>query len=114
MGKVPNENIIDYMVISDLFVLPSITEGFPVTILEAMACGLPIVATNINGISEIVTDGENGLLASPKNPEDIARKIIFLLKNERLIAEISEKNLKKVQDYRLETTGDRLIEIYFE
>ena len=69
IGKIPNERVLEYMVASDIFILPSLSEGFPVTFLEAMASGLPIITTNVRGLSEIIIDGENGFLVDPKSPE---------------------------------------------
>ena len=66
IGKVPNERVPEYMIASDVFVLPSLSEGFPVTILEAMASGLPIVATNVGGLPEIIKENENGFLVKQK------------------------------------------------
>ena len=68
--------------IIDIFVIPSITEGSPLALLEAMAMGKPIVATNVGGIVEILRDGETGLLVPSKDPEAIAEKIVHLLRNE--------------------------------
>ncbi|GAH49238.1 unnamed protein product, partial [marine sediment metagenome] len=56
-GFIPPDKIPEYMVAADVFVLPSLSEGFPNVLLEAMAAGLPIVATNVGGVPEIVTDG---------------------------------------------------------
>ena len=73
----------------DVFVICSVREGFPLTILEAMAAGVPIVATRVGGILESIRDREEGLLVSPGNPEGLADSIASLLNDssqrERLI-----------------------------
>lgn len=85
LGAVKHEDLIDYYNICDLLVLPSIfdkyghTETLGMVILEAMSCGKPVVASNIGGIPESVKNGYNGLLTIPKNPTDIADKIIEAL-----------------------------------
>jgi glycosyltransferase involved in cell wall biosynthesis len=63
----------------DLFVLPSRTEGLPITILEAMAAGRPVVATTVGGIPELVRHGETGLLVPPKDPQRLAEAMLALL-----------------------------------
>lgn len=65
----------------DLFVLPSWIEGLPVTILEAMAVGKPVVATPVGGVPELVVEGETGLLVPPCEPEQLSQAIIYLLRN---------------------------------
>lgn len=68
--------------IFEVKVLPSITEGFGLVVVEAMAMGKPIIATNVGGVKEIIEDKKNGLLVPPKDPRALAEKIIHLLKNE--------------------------------
>jgi glycosyltransferase involved in cell wall biosynthesis len=70
-----------YMKSFDIFVLPSLSEGLSSAILEAMASSLPIVATKVGGIPELVTDGENGLLVAPADPEALAVAIQRLAEN---------------------------------
>jgi glycosyltransferase involved in cell wall biosynthesis len=65
--------------IIDRFVIPSITEGSPLALLEAMAMGKPIIATNVGGIVEILRDGETGLLVPSRDPEALAERIVHLL-----------------------------------
>jgi glycosyltransferase involved in cell wall biosynthesis len=64
---------------ADLFLLSSVSEGIPLTLLEAMAAGLPSVATRVGGIPEVVVDGQTGLLAEAANPEDLAAKLQAVL-----------------------------------
>jgi glycosyltransferase involved in cell wall biosynthesis len=63
----------------DLLVLPSFTEGMPNVVLEAMAAGVPVVATAVGGTPEAVADGETGWLVPPGNPAELARRIIDVL-----------------------------------
>jgi glycosyltransferase involved in cell wall biosynthesis len=67
--------------IMDCFVLPSLWEGFPIVLLEAMATGVPIVATDIPGNDEAVTSGKNGWLVPPGDPSALAEKVLDLLNN---------------------------------
>lgn len=71
-------NVIDYLKNSDVFVLPSISEGFPLSVLEAMACGLPVISTKISGVSELIQDGRTGLLVPPKQVDPLASGLVQL------------------------------------
>ena len=82
---------------SDLFVLPSINEGFGVVLLEAMAMKCPIVATNVGGVPEVVLDGETGLLVPPKDPVQLARGIIRLLKDSSLALQMAENGYQRLK-----------------
>lgn len=66
---------------STLYVLPSYYEGLPTTLLEAMSCGLPSIATNVSGSSEVIINNQNGILVPPKCPEELSMKIINLLES---------------------------------
>lgn len=112
VGRVSNEDIPKFLTMSDILVLPSLTEGFPNTILEAMASGLPIIATNIRGIPEIIKNGENGFLVESKNPEAIAEKILSLFENNELRKTISKKNKEDVKRYSWEDTTKKIEDIY--
>ncbi len=63
----------------DVFVLPSVKEGLPYAIMEAMAAGLPVVATAVGGIPDLIKTGETGHLAPPKNPAALARAIVRVM-----------------------------------
>jgi glycosyltransferase involved in cell wall biosynthesis len=69
---------------TDLLVLPSLWEGMPNVILEAMACGVPAVATEVGGTPELVSDGETGFLVPPADSDALARSIITLLQDREL------------------------------
>jgi sugar transferase (PEP-CTERM/EpsH1 system associated) len=87
----------------EVFVLPSLSEGLPLSILEALALQKPVVATNVGGIPEIVEDGATGYLVPPRNPEALADKILLLLRDPQIAANIGQAGRKKVEkDFGLE------------
>jgi len=112
IGKIPNEEVPKYMMISDVFVLPSLSEGLPITILEAMASGLPIVATKVGGLPEIVRERENGFLVEPKNSKEIAEKVLYLLSNDKIRNSISLNNKEKAKNYSWDSIVDKLTKVY--
>ena len=88
VGLVPKQEIHEYFAISDVLILPSLSEGLPNVLLEASACGKPIVATNTGGISDIVIHGETGFLAESNNVDSFAHYVKLLLNDEDLSTEL--------------------------
>lgn len=80
----------------DLFVLPSRREGFPIAVLEAMACGKPVVATDVGGVSEIISNGEDGIIVPPENSNALADAILKLAADNELRDTIAAKGYQKV------------------
>lgn len=97
----------------DLFVLPSRLEAFAVSILEAMALGKPIIASNAGGTPEVVQSGRNGILVD-LDPDEIAQAILYLYKNESLRREISQNNLKDIARFDLSSVVEQHIKFYGE
>lgn len=112
MGKVPHDSVSQYLHSSDIFVLPSLSEGLSNVILEAMACGLPIVATQVGGTPDIIEHGENGLLIDAMSDEQLADAVISLLKNSSLREKMSQNNLTAVERFRWENIIGELERIY--
>ncbi|MFQ5901639.1 MAG: glycosyltransferase family 4 protein, partial [Thermodesulfobacteriota bacterium] len=83
---------------ADIFVLPSLSEGIPVVIMEAMAMQLPVIATRITGIPEIVEDRVNGFLVEPESPELLAEKIESLIHNPSLREEMGRKGRAVIEE----------------
>src|SRR3989475_780680 len=84
-GRGPLEDLPSYFAACDVFVLPSVSrlEAFGIVALEAMASGKPVVVSDIPGVREGITDGKEGLLANPVDPEDLGGKIRILLADDR-------------------------------
>jgi glycosyltransferase involved in cell wall biosynthesis len=77
------ENIADYYQVLDLLVLPSLSEGLPNAVLEAMSFGIPVLATSVGGVPEIIQNG-NGMMVPPNDPEVLSERMVELLKNDSL------------------------------
>jgi len=83
---------------SDIFLLPSYFEGLPLSILEAMSMGIPTLSTKVGGISEIISDGENGFLIEPGNLRDFELKLLELIKNLELrekFSQVGQETIRK-------------------
>jgi len=95
-----------WMLKSDLFVMGSQWEGFGNVIIEAMACGLPVIFTNCPfGPNEIITDGVNGLLAPVGDVEAISKAIVQLFENEHIRKQLAEAGKKRAEDFRIDKIG---------
>jgi glycosyltransferase involved in cell wall biosynthesis len=100
-----------YYSISDLFILPTIADNFPLTILEAMAYSVPIISTNVGGISEMIIPGETGLLCPPRDAAALAEKIDYALSNPEHCMKMAEKSYKRFNEM---FTFNRMIDQYEE
>jgi len=80
----------------DVFVLPSISEGFPLVVLEAMAAGKPVVATRSGGPDEMIRDGQDGFLVPPADAEALAAKICLLLEQPEWAATLAQEGQRKI------------------
>jgi glycosyltransferase involved in cell wall biosynthesis len=89
-GWVNGKNKDDLLRQSDVFVLPSYYEGLPLGVLEAMACGVPVIATPVGGIPDVIRDGVNGLLVEPGRPAALARAMVALLEDDALRSRLRE------------------------
>jgi len=90
-GWVNNSRIPNYLNKLKLLVLPSRSEGLPNIILEAMACGTPVLAAPVGAIPDVIKEGETGFLLKSINPEHIANRIVKLITNIKLLEEVSTK-----------------------
>ena len=93
---------------ADIFVSSSLDEGMPNAIMEAMACGLPIVATDISGHRELIEHGKNGLLVLLKSPKALAEAIKTLIKDRDLRERMKNNNIKKIESYNLQNISNYL------
>ncbi len=110
-GHIPD--IARYYQAADLVVIPSLSEGSPNVLLEAMAAGIPVIATPVGGIPEIVTHEETALLVPPQNPVAMAEAIDLLLSNPGTAINLARQARAKVEtDYTPEARARSLIEIY--
>jgi len=87
LGQMPDAK--KYLPAFDMFVLPSLKEGFPWVLIEAMAARLPVIATSVGAVPEILENGRNGFIVEPNRPEQIAAKIKEIASSERLGQELS-------------------------
>ena len=97
----------------DISILTSISEGFPYTIIESMSCGIPVVATDVGGVSEAIDNGIDGFICKPKDYKDIGEKVIKLLKNKELRENMAKKAREKVlHEFTLDGIMEKYNELY--
>lgn len=92
------QNVHEILKVIDLFVLCSLSEGLSLALLEAVASGIPVVATRVGGNSEVIVDGETGFLVSPGNFVELAQKMACLLENRHLAKSFAEKGRIRIEE----------------
>jgi sugar transferase (PEP-CTERM/EpsH1 system associated) len=99
----------------DVFVLSSLTEGIPLSILEAQACGIPVIATDVGGNSEVVLAGISGFLVATQHPCLIAEKIEQLIDNPTMAKTMGEMGRKRIEDeFSLRESSKKYVSVYCE
>ncbi|WP_254524314.1 glycosyltransferase family 4 protein [Natrinema caseinilyticum] len=107
-GEIPHPDLPSYYAAADVFCLPSHTESFGLANVEAMACEVPVVTTDLEGIKTYLANGENGLLVQVGDPRDLADKLGMLLDAPALRSRLGEQARADVREFAWETQAKRL------
>jgi glycosyltransferase involved in cell wall biosynthesis len=112
-GEVKHDVLLNEMCMSDFLLFPSYTEGFPLTVLEAMSIGIPIIATNVGGIPEMVSEGKGGFLVAPRDVNALLTAIQKMFDHPEQMMVMGKYNKQKSFDrYRYSLVIARLLTIY--
>ncbi|GAB4433813.1 MAG: glycosyltransferase family 1 protein [Chloroflexi bacterium OHK40] len=111
-GFLRGEELVEAYRAADVFLFPSTTETFGLVALEAMACGVPVIAANTGGVLDIIEDGKNGLLFDPERPAEIGRLVQRLREEPGLRQGIAERGLQHARGRSWQATMDQLIDYY--
>jgi len=106
------EDVYNYIQTFDIVVIPSLWEGFPVVALEAMACGKPVVATEVGDLPEIIQHRVSGILVEPGNPKDLADSILMLAADQNMRIQMGNNAKKQVEKFSLTDMVKKYNEIY--
>jgi len=113
-GFVPDAELIEYMRKSNVFVLPSLYEGMPSVLFEAMSLGKPVVATKVGGIPEIIENRRNGILVEPGSSAQLAEAIIELIGDEAYARKLGIEGKESVKKYSWESISKQIEREYYE
>lgn len=112
LGQIPNAIL--YLKAFDLYVQPSIKEGFGYTILEALTAELPVISTKVGGAKEMIEEGQNGLLVPPKNAMALAEEMLKLIESPDLRQKLAQNSRQKIQEFSVEKMIEKTEKIYSE
>jgi glycosyltransferase involved in cell wall biosynthesis len=113
LGFVDMKRLIKTYQNASIYIFPSYYEGLPTSLLEAMACGVPVIATGVGGIPEVVNDGKNGFIVPIKNPEAIANSVIKLLENQKSRKKMGKIARKTIEEnYSWDSIASKALEYY--
>lgn len=113
-GRQPQEELSKYYSQMDVVLMPSRSEGFGLTAIEAMSHGCVVVASNIGGLPEVVCDGECGLLHQSEDAADMASKISMLISNNELYKRLQTQSLREVEKYSFERYAELMNDLYMK
>ena len=105
-------DVANYCRLSDILVMPSFQEGLPIAMIEAIATGLPVVASNIRGHCDVIEDCVNGFLLRTENISCFEKAIFTLYKNPSLRIEMGNRNIKRAKLFSVDKAVNAMQEIY--
>ncbi len=114
VGQVPNHEVSSYLGAADCFVLPSLKEGFGIAVLEAMAARIPVAASAVGGILDIIEDGRNGVLMPPGKPQEIAGAVHKLYVHPDLADKLSAQAFRDLNRYNWDNIAERVYHVYLK
>jgi D-inositol-3-phosphate glycosyltransferase len=114
LGKRDQDRLPYYYSAAELLVMPSHYESFGMVALEAMACGTPVIASEVGGLAYLVRDGETGFTVPDQEPELLSEKITWLLNDRELHRTMSERAVEYAQDYAWEKIAGQIVGVYRE
>ena len=111
-GRIPQTTLPEFYSQGSVFVLPSVEDGFGMVVVEAMACGLPVLCTTHTGAADIVRDGVDGFVVPARNVEILKEKIIYLYEHEDERKEMGLRARQRARDFTWGKYGDRMEGVY--
>jgi D-inositol-3-phosphate glycosyltransferase len=114
VGQQPQKQLPFYYNASQVVIMPSHYESFGMVALEAMACGVPVITTDVAGVSSLIDKKHTSLITSVNNPLLLASQIEYLLTKEKSHAQLNKDILKNARNLRWENVGKRVIDVYQE
>jgi len=112
LGKRDQDKLPYYYSAAELLVMPSHYESFGMVALEAMACGTPVIASEVGGLAYLVKDGETGFTIPDQEPDTLCEKISWLLNDHELQQSMSQQAVKYAQDYAWEKIAKQIVGVY--
>jgi len=110
-GRIPDSELVQIYNNAEIFVCPSIFEGFGMPPLEAMSCGLPVIASDTSSLKEVV--GDSGILVKAEDEQEIAGRILDVLKNKELKEALIKKSLLQAKKFSWSNTAKKTLDLYY-
>ncbi len=111
-GRLDDEKLLEQYLKCDIFVLPSLWEGLPLTLMEAASAGLPIITTCVGGITSVFVHKESALLVNPKKPDELARNMQILMLDKELQNKLRNNARMLAENHSWENSAERLDRVY--
>ena len=111
-GALPHSQVAQELAKAEVFVLPSLAEGFGIAVVEAMAAGLPVIASRVGGITDIIQHNHNGLLIEPESPQAIADAVIKLFTNPGLAQTLTQNARRNTNRYSWQNISEKINQLY--